>query len=197
MISYGISFNVLVTGIIGLITTVYITLRRRSIFYRDKSPPFIKHSFGTFLSEFLKGKNHRFQLKCARESGLIFRLPPMPWLLFPDIGVVVCDPTLARLVLEGDKSNRECEKSYRYKNLLAITAGEPTMVTKSTFGGEGWDNTRKAVAPSFSNTNLYKVLPELSKCLNQFNDIIDSHINQVNLYVCFCIFIYMYIYICI
>jgi cytochrome P450 len=91
---------------------------------------------------------------------------------------MVCDPTLARLILEGDTNHRECEKSSRYKKMLVITAGTPTMGTKSTFRGEGWDNSRKAVAASFSNTNLFKVLPELSKCLNQFNDVIDSHINQ-------------------
>jgi hypothetical protein len=194
-VSYEISFNILVTASIGLIATVYITLKRRSIFFRDKLPPFIKPSFGTYVSEFLKGKNHRFQLKCCRESGPIYCLPPTPWLLFPDIGIMVCDPTLARLILEGDKNNRECEKSNRYGKMQAITVGEPTMATKSTSGGSGWDTSRKAVAPSFSNTNLYKVLPELSKCLNQFNDIIDSHINQVNLYVCFCICIYICIYI--
>jgi len=178
MVSYGISFNVLVTASIGLITTVYITLKRRSILYGDKLPPFIKHSFGYYVSEFLKGNNHRFQLKCCRESGPIHRLPPMPWLLFPNLSIMVCDPTLARLILEGDKNNRECEKSDRYKRMQAITAGQPTMGIKSTFGEEGWECSRKAVAPSFSNTNLYKVLPELSKCLNQFNDIIDSHILQ-------------------
>jgi hypothetical protein len=97
----GVSVNILVATLIGLITIVYITLKRRSIFYGDKLPPLIKHSFGEFLSEFLKGKNHRFQLLCCRESGLIYRLPALPWLLFPAIGVVVCDPTLARLVLEG------------------------------------------------------------------------------------------------
>jgi hypothetical protein len=141
MINCGISINFLVTALIGLITIVYIILKRRKIYYGDKLPPFIKHSFGEFLGEFLKGRNHRFQLQCCRESGQINRLPPLPWMLFPTISVVVSDPKLARLVLEGDKDNRECEKSYKYRNMLPITRGVWTMAIKRTWG-EGWDSAR-------------------------------------------------------
>ena len=55
------------------------------------------------------------------------------------------------------------------------------MLTKRSHG-EGWDSSRKAVAPSFSNINLFRLLPQLQMKLNEFKSILDTHINEQKIF---------------
>ena len=165
--------TVVVSVLAGFITVAYFLFHFNQ--KRKMLPPMIKYPFMVFFNEFLRGQNHRFQLKMTREHGLIYRLP-IPS-LFPTVALAVSDPALARLILEGDATHPETEKSFRYKGLDGVSNGVSTMVTKRTHG-TGWDSSRKAVAPSFANINLYRLLPQLQTKLNQLKSILDAHVDQ-------------------
>ena len=138
-------------------------------------PPATSYSFREFLDSFITGQVHRHHIKMCKESGPVYRIPIIGWnSLF-----IVHDPTVAKIIMEGDSKHGipESEKSLRYKTLTKLTCGVQTMLTKRT-NDENWQTSRKAVAPSFSMTNLYQVLPELSVKLNQFKDILDAHVLQ-------------------
>ena len=165
--------SIILTGLTGLITTIIFVYR---YYERNKTlPPMIKYSFMDFFLEFLRGQDHRFQLKMTREHGLTYRLP-FPSII-PSVAIATADSVLARLIIEGDTTHQECEKSFRYSSLNGITNGVPTMLTKRTHG-EGWNSSRKAISPSFSNTNLYRLLPGLQMKLNQLKSILDAHVEQ-------------------
>ena len=169
-----ISWNTILVSILsGFVTAAYFLYH----FYQQRKmlPPMIKYPFMDFFNEFLRGQNHRFQLKMTREHGLIYRLP-IPS-LFPTVAIAISDSALARIILEGDATHPENEKSYRYAGLDRVTNGVTTMVTKRTHGG-GWDSSRKAVAPSFSNINLYRLLPQLQTKLDQLKSILAAHVDQ-------------------
>lgn len=153
-----------------------VLLIRRLYRQRNKKvPPMINGTFQDFLSNYVAGKHHWFQLKHSRETGSVYRLP-IPQLI-PTVALIACDPALVRLILEGDNTHEELDKSFAYRGMKGVTLGIPTMVTKMTHG-EGWEWSRKAVASSFSNTNLYRLLPELQLQLKQLHQIIDAHVDQ-------------------
>ena len=166
---------VIVTALVGVVTLAAALLGRLYQQRKKHIPPFVKDNFQAFLKNYVEGKHHWFQLKHSRDSGLVFRLS-IPQLI-PTVTLIVCDASLARIVLEGDNTQEELEKSFAYRGMRGVTLGVPTMVTKQTHG-EGWDWARKAVSSSFSNTNLYKLLPALQIQLNQFRCIVDAHIDQ-------------------
>ena len=169
--------SIVISVLVGFATAAYFLYR----YYQQNKrlPPMIKYSFMDFFHEFLRGQDHRFQLKMTREHGLIYRLP-FPSLI-PTVAIAVSDSALARLILEGNATHQEFEKSFRYKTLDGITNGVSTMLTKRSHG-EGWDSSRKAVAPSFSNINLFRLLPQLQMKLNEFKSILDTHINEQKIF---------------
>lgn len=59
--------------------------------------------------------------------------------------------------------------------LKAICCGATSIIVRKTHG-EGWAELRKAIAPSFSNTNLFKTLPQLREKVVEFTEILDDHI---------------------
>lgn len=148
----------IIVGIALLIVviTAAILHLRRSYARSQKYPPMPKYPFSVFFKEFQRGKNHQFQLKNSRETGLIYRIP-LPSFISTTIAIAVCDATLARLILEGDDEHGEEDKSFRYRNITKITLGVPTMVTKRTHG-EGWEWSRKVCISSLYVLILY-VLP--------------------------------------
>jgi cytochrome P450 len=86
---------------------------------------------------------------------------------------VVSDIKVARLLLEGDvkRNIRQAEKVGIYKRFdIKSFSG---LFTKYTYG-EGWDIHRKALAPSFSMSNIRKVIPKLEQCMNEFCDALDK-----------------------
>ena len=127
MIMLSSEATVEMSVLVGVITAVVFLLRRYHA--RCKTyPPMTIHPFRVFFNEFQRGKNHRFQLKVSRESGLVYRLP-FPGIL-PNEAIVCADSKLARLILEGDDKNEEMDKSWRYRSLRGVTFNVPTMVTK-------------------------------------------------------------------
>ena len=151
--------------------------RKRKQRIEKHYPPKTKHSFSKYLEYFLNGKVHVMQLRFIRESAdlLIVHLP------FPTLNptFLVAESSIARKILEGDASSGipESDKSFRYKLLLKLTCGIPTILTKKTHG-EGWAFARKGAGPSFSITNLYRLLPALQKKLNYFSRILREHANE-------------------
>lgn len=160
---------------IGVVSIATLTLIQ---YYRNrtrKAPPLVRDTFKNFLDNYVEGKHHWFQLKSSRETGPVFRLP-IPQLI-PTVALVVTDVSLARLILEGNNTHDEHDKSFAYRGMKGITLGVNTMVTKRTHH-EGWDWSRKAVASSFSNSNLHRLLPALQIQLNLFGDILQAHADQ-------------------
>ena len=80
---------------------------------------------------------------------------------------IVSDLKVARLLLEGDSKRniRQAEKSELYKRGDAKAFS--SIFTKYTYG-ENWDIHRKALAPSFSTTNIRKIIPQLELCMASF-----------------------------
>jgi cytochrome P450 len=143
--------------------------------YKGKIPPLAPYTFSETVKRSSSGKIHRFILEIARKVGPIFRLPvPGPRLY---LGVV--EPSLARRILEGKDLHGDyfSDKSFRYRVLTQITKGFPTMVTKRTLR-EGWDWSRKGVAPSFSTMNLNKRFPELQSKVAIFMNIMGNFANE-------------------
>jgi cytochrome P450 len=151
--------------------------RKRMQRIEKQYPPAAKSSFSFYLDFFLKGKVHVLQLRFIRESKdlLIVHLP------FPTARptFLVAEASVARKILEGDSSSGipESDKSFRYKLLEKLTCGVGTILTKKTHG-EDWALARKGVGPSFSMSNLNRLLPALQKKLGLFNRILREHADE-------------------
>ena len=139
--------------------------------YYEKLLPATTVPLKTFVNSFVTGQVHRLHLKlCADASVFRVRLP------FTNLNFIVADPSAAKILIEGDSKLGipESEKSNRYNTLAKLTKGVPSMLTRRTHDGI-WDVSRKSVASSFSNINLYKMLPELQVKLDQLNGVLDNH----------------------
>jgi cytochrome P450 len=76
-----------------------------------------------------------------------------------------------------------------------------SILTKKTHG-EGWEISRKALSPAFSNSLLYKKLPEIHRQTAELTTIFDQHIAKNEALMDFShwmvyIYIYVYMYVCI
>ena len=165
----AVSISILIVAM--TITVLKFMLDRKY----EEYPPVTSYSFKEFVDSFTTGQIHRHHMKMCMESGPVYRIPLVSWNPF----FIVHDPTVAKIIMEGDSKHGipESDKSVRYTTITKLTCGVRTMLTKQT-NDETWQTSRKAVAPSFSMTNLYRVLPELSVKLNQFKDILDAHVLQ-------------------
>ena len=76
-------------------------------------------------------------------------------------------------MLEGDlkRNIRQAEKVSFYK--LIDSKPFSGLFTKNTYG-DGWDIHRKAIAPSFSMTNIRKIIPKLESCLNELFETLEK-----------------------
>ena len=165
---------ILVTAVAVIATTiVYFKLRNdRNI---EKLPPVMTMSLMSFIDNFCKGQSHRQQQKQSAIST-VYRLP----IRLPTISFMVADPTVARILMMGDSTSDtpESDKSMRYDMLKKLTGGVSSILTKDT-SDKSWEVARKAVAHSFSKTNLHKLLPQMDAKLNEFIEVLDDHILKV------------------
>ena len=140
-----------------------------------KMPPTMSISLKSFIENFSTGNGHRLHLKLSLESP-VCRLPIMSMTSI----FLIADPTLAKTIMEGDSESDtpESDKSTRYKTMAKFTGGVGTILTKLT-NDKSREVARKAVAHSFSQTNLYKLLPQMDAKLNEFIEVLDDHILKV------------------
>jgi cholesterol 24(S)-hydroxylase len=116
-----------------------------------KSPPTTKHNLFEIIPSLTGGNAHIFFLQCKKDNGPVFRFA-LPQI---DPLIVVCDPELAKKILE-----EEDEKPNLFKSLDGGTIGASSIVTKSTHGSDH-HKVRKCLAPSFSAANIFSSLPKL------------------------------------
>jgi Cytochrome P450 len=176
----SITFSAVVGLIVAVIVLAISLWKYRNDKINKRFPDFTPIRFQTFIDSFATGQVHRLHVKLCSECGLVYRLPTGTSYPF----IVVHDPALAKILIEGSSHHgiQESDKSPRYSILTKLTNGIHTMLTKQASDGT-WAISRKAVAPSFSTTNLSKMIPELQSKLEHFSSILDSHIAQNTLLV--------------
>jgi hypothetical protein len=66
--------------------------------------------------------------------------------------IIVADPKIARLLIEGDKSKEidPAEKTHHYKQIIAMNGGFNMMASRFTHN-DGWAATRKVAIASYSS----------------------------------------------
>ena len=177
MMPFKIDVSVaLVVGLtVVVITAVFLAVKHHAAKIKETLPPVTAITLRKFIDAFISGQMHRLHISIFDECGAVYRLPIKTW----NSVFVVHDPAVARIIMEGDAAHGvpECEKSVRYKIVEKLTNGVATMLTKKT-RDRSWEISRKAVAPSFSMMNLYKLLPELQIKLDEFKTILDAHVSQ-------------------
>lgn len=171
ILNYG---TILVT-VVTVIAAVYKYLKYRNDQNILTLPPVTTLPMKEFVKEYRKGHSHRMQLQQC-EISTVYRLP----IKLPTIALIISDPTIARLIMMGDSATDtpELDKSVRYELLKKMTGGVNSILTKDT-KDKSWEVARKAVAHSFSKTNLHKLLPQMNAKLNEFIEVIDDHILKV------------------
>ena len=90
--------------------------------------------------------------------------------------VIVASPSLARIILEGDKTKSipESDKSNHYASFQRLfDKGKSFLFLKTK--EEQWKKGRKGVAPAFSASNIARQVPRMVKGINQFHDILSQH----------------------
>jgi hypothetical protein len=120
-------------------------------------PPLTPDSLWTTMRIFSGTQGTEYLFKMSRSLGAIYRIN----LPSPDIRIVVNDIKFVRLVLDGSEELgwRGAEKPSFIK-VIDGPRNPRTMFTMKTYGTDH-QIYRKAVAPSFSNMNLLKILPDM------------------------------------
>jgi cytochrome P450/NADPH-cytochrome P450 reductase len=154
-LAWGVSITILVVG------TSVIVYKKKT----RRLPPLTKQYIIGTLMEAMAGRLPQLLLENSREVGPVFRMAFLTW----NPVIVVSDPVLARQLLETDSN-----KSRGYRRFRELTFNHPNIVSKDTFN-DGWEWARKAVSPSFSNTNLFKTLPKLHQRLNELIQEFDKY----------------------
>jgi cytochrome P450 len=148
------------TFLVWGVSITIIFLGSSIIIYKKKTrrlPPLTKQYILGTLLETMAGRFPQLVAENAREVGPIFRLAFLTW----DPISVVCDPMLARQLLEADSN-----KAHGVRRFKEITFNHPNIISKNTFN-DGWDWARKAVSPSFSHTNIHKMVPKLHERMQE------------------------------
>ena len=136
-------------------------------------PPLVKDSMFKVIQNLQKPHQPQYLNRCSRElNASVFRLP------VPELNpfIIVASPSLARTILEGDKSKGipESEKSHHYAAFQKLFDLAPSFgFSKSST--ERWRQGRKGAAPAFSTTNIFRQFPSIMKGVNQFHDILSQH----------------------
>ena len=136
-------------------------------------PPLVKDGMFKVIENVQTAYAPQHINRWSRElNASVFRLP------LPDLNpfIIVASPTLARTILEGDKSKGivECEKSHHYAAFQKLFDMAPSFVFSKT-NTERWRQGRKGVAPAFSTSNIFRQFPSIIKGVNQFHDILSKH----------------------
>eukprot|EP01041_Mallomonas_annulata_P016441 gene16441-34309_t len=167
MFSLLVAF-VTLTITIGTVFLMWTNLKKRK--GQKNIPRRIRQSAFHSAFEILSPRALEYLLGLVKEYGKVFRMV-LPLEEF----VVVTDPALARLILEGDikKSIKGSDKGLIYRRFNALTCGHQSVFTKLT-EGEGWEVARKGLAPSFSMANINKRFDSLQNKVNEFCQIMDT-----------------------
>lgn len=150
------------TVLVLLVTAKFYLFRSK-----DKLPPLVNLGIIQTTLVITSGKQAVvFLTEQAKKLGLVYRIniPEMThW-------IVVADYQLARRVLlEQD------EKPYMMQRFMGLTNGIKTIFTNRTHG-DTWNSVRKAVAPSFSVTNISKTLPRVHDKIDELEKILERHV---------------------
>ena len=149
-----------------------------TIFFSNKKtkkplPPMTKDTMFKFVQEMQTPYAPQYVNRCSRElNASVFRLPA------PELNpfIIVASPTLARTILEGDKSKGivASEKSRHYAAFQKLFDSAPVFGFSKT-NSERWRQGRKSIAPAFSTSNIFRQFPRIIKGVNQFHDILSKH----------------------
>ena len=150
------------TVLVLLVTAKFYLFRSK-----NKLPPLVNLGIIQTTLVITSGKQAVvFLTEQAKKLGLVYRIniPEMThW-------IVVADYQLARRVLlEQD------EKPYMMQRFMGLTNGIKTIFTNRTHG-DTWNSVRKAVAPSFSVTNVSKTLPRIHDKIDELEKILERHV---------------------
>ena len=149
-----------------------------TVFFSNKKtkkplPPLIKDGMVKLIENLQTPHSPQYLNRCSRElNATVFRLPIPQWNPF----IVVASPTLARIILEGDKSKGivESEKGHLYAAFQKLFDMAPSFLFSKT-NTERWRQGRKGTAPAFSTANIFRQFPSIIKGVNQFHDILSQH----------------------
>ena len=162
-----------------LFISIYSYLRNK----RKNYPPYNPESISETIAIFTGTQLPQHFQRWTKELGPVFiaNIPELSPI------VIITDVTIAKLLLEGDKSNkiRQGEKLSFIKRMVPNNI--PTLFSRNTYG-EKWEVYRKFIAPAFSYSNLYKFLPVLYKSLESYLDLLrqkekdDESINPLDVF---------------
>jgi cytochrome P450 len=149
-----------------------------TIFFSNKKtklplPPLVKDGMMKVIQQLQTPHTPQYVNRCSRElNATVFRLPLPEFNPF----IVVASPTLARTILEGDKTKGipESEKSHHYTDFQQLYDKAPSFAFSKT-NTERWRQGRKGTAPAFSSSNIFRQFPSIIKGVNQFHDILSQH----------------------
>lgn len=153
------------SGVLALLVAANFYLSRK----KDNLPPMVNLGIIQTVLVITAGKQAVvFFTEQAKKLGLVYRinLPEMAdW-------IVVADYQLARRIfLDHD------EKPYILQRFMGLTNGVKTIFTNRTHGNT-WNSARKAVAPSFSVTNISKTLPRVHDKIDELQKILTQHVSD-------------------
>ena len=127
-----------------------------------KLPPIAKESKFETLSIFVGCKDApNYLVAKMKELGDIFVIP----MLDPINYVVICDATFARQILLTEE-----EKPAIFARTYALTGYIHNIISSRT-DSTSWRNARKAVAPSFSMTNITASLVKMTEKIDKLKKI--------------------------
>ena len=127
-----------------------------------KLPPIAKESKFETLSIFVGCKDApNYLVAKMKELGDVFRIP----MLDPVHYVIICDAAFARQILLTEE-----EKPSMFGRINAVTGYHHNIISSPT-GSDTWRNARKAVAPSFSMTNITASLGKMNEKIDKLTKI--------------------------
>ena len=152
------------TVLVLLVTAKFYLFRNK-----DNLPPMVNLGIIQTILVIASGKQAVvFLTDQAKKLGLVYRIniPEMThW-------IIIADYQLARkILLEQD------EKPYIMQRFMGLTNGIKSIFTNRTHG-DTWSSARKAVAPSFSVTNVSKTLPRVHDKIEELQKILEKHVSD-------------------
>ena len=146
-----------VSGLLVGMLTLAMHLVHKAQGKKQQLPPYNREGMFVTLARFMDGTMPDLILDNARTVGKVFRLS------MPELRrwFVVCDPKLAKSILENHP-----EKPDLYKSFDTLYPGVSSMFSKRTHG-ENWESARKNLAKAFSLTALTSTLPQFDTKLQR------------------------------
>ena len=158
-----------VISFIIVLATIFVSKKKT----KKPLPPMVKEGVFKFIKELKTPHGPQYVNRCSRElNASVFRMPAPQLNPF----IIVASPTLARIIMEGDKTKGipETDKSRRYASFQKLfDMGLSFLFSKTNT--ERWRQGRKGTAPAFSTSNISRQFPRIIKGVNQFHDILSQH----------------------